>query len=265
MTRTRAAVYASQMTAGPAAEYMERILRARVYDVAIESPLEPASRLSRRLGNTVLLKREDMQPVFSFKLRGAYNKIANLSASAAARGVICASAGNHAQGVALAAGTVLASCVTAPEPAAVPLAPATKLPKSAVSHRTSSSAVSRTMGSWVMPSLCAAKTATSSKLPVIPSSRCRSTAMSSDVRPELPLDWEERPAPSEGRSRTEGGRSLVALEGSGRSYEHDLMFSAVEVDGPSAVATADDAATAAEGNADGAGAVLLVSGFSLKM
>ena len=92
------------MTAGPAAEYMERILRARVYDVAIESPLEPASRLSRRLGNTVLLKREDMQPVFSFKLRGAYNKIASLSASAAARGVICASAGNHAQGVALAAG-----------------------------------------------------------------------------------------------------------------------------------------------------------------
>jgi threonine dehydratase len=92
------------MTAGPAAEYMERILRARVYDVAIESPLESASRLSRRLGNTVLLKREDMQPVFSFKLRGAYNKIASLSASAAARGVICASAGNHAQGVALAAG-----------------------------------------------------------------------------------------------------------------------------------------------------------------
>jgi threonine dehydratase len=100
----RIAVYASQMPSGPAAEYLERILRARVYDVAIESPLDLAPRLSRRLGNTVLLKREDLQPVFSFKLRGAYNKIANLSASAAARGVICASAGNHAQGVALAAG-----------------------------------------------------------------------------------------------------------------------------------------------------------------
>jgi threonine dehydratase len=84
-------------------DYIERILRARVYDVAIESPLEPATRLSRRLGNTVLMKREDLQPVFSFKLRGAYNKIASLSATAAQRGVICASAGNHAQGVALAA------------------------------------------------------------------------------------------------------------------------------------------------------------------
>jgi threonine dehydratase len=83
--------------------YLERILKARVYDVAIESPLEPAPRLSRRLGNTVLFKREDLQPVFSFKLRGAYNRIAHLSATVAARGVICASAGNHAQGVALAA------------------------------------------------------------------------------------------------------------------------------------------------------------------
>ena len=83
--------------------YIERILRARVYDVAMESPLESAPRLSRRLGNTVLLKREDLQPVFSFKLRGAYNKIAHLSDSVANRGVICASAGNHAQGVALAA------------------------------------------------------------------------------------------------------------------------------------------------------------------
>ncbi|MCP5327079.1 MAG: threonine ammonia-lyase, biosynthetic [Sinobacteraceae bacterium] len=84
-------------------EYIERILRARVYDVAIESPLDAAPRLSRRLGNTVLLKREDLQPVFSFKLRGAYNKIANLAEPVAQRGVICASAGNHAQGVALAA------------------------------------------------------------------------------------------------------------------------------------------------------------------
>ena len=84
-------------------EYLERILKARVYDVAIESPLEPAARLSRRLDNTVLFKREDLQPVFSFKLRGAYNKISRLSDADAARGVICASAGNHAQGVALAA------------------------------------------------------------------------------------------------------------------------------------------------------------------
>jgi threonine dehydratase len=86
-----------------ASPYIERILKARVYDVAIESPLEHAARLSRRLGNKVLLKREDLQDVFSFKLRGAYNKISQLSESAAQRGVICSSAGNHAQGVALAA------------------------------------------------------------------------------------------------------------------------------------------------------------------
>jgi threonine dehydratase len=84
-------------------DYLERILNARVYDVAIESPLEVAPALSRRLGNTLLLKREDLQPVFSFKLRGAYNKMAQLSAAARRRGVITASAGNHAQGVALAA------------------------------------------------------------------------------------------------------------------------------------------------------------------
>ena len=84
-------------------DYLQRVLKARVYDVAIESPLDAAPRLSRRLGNQILLKREDLQPVFSFKLRGAYNKIAHLSAAIAARGVICASAGNHAQGVALAA------------------------------------------------------------------------------------------------------------------------------------------------------------------
>ncbi len=83
--------------------YVERILKARVYDVAIESPLDPLPRLSVRTGNELLLKREDLQPVFSFKLRGAYNKIANLSETVARRGVICASAGNHAQGVALAA------------------------------------------------------------------------------------------------------------------------------------------------------------------
>jgi threonine dehydratase len=84
-------------------KYIEKILNARVYDVALESPLEVAPLLSRRLGNTLYLKREDQQPVFSFKLRGAYNKIIHLSAEDKARGVIAASAGNHAQGVALAA------------------------------------------------------------------------------------------------------------------------------------------------------------------
>ncbi|TMG75226.1 MAG: threonine ammonia-lyase, biosynthetic [Betaproteobacteria bacterium] len=84
-------------------DYLERILRARVYDVAVETPLEIAPNLSARLGNRVLLKREDMQPVFSFKCRGAYNKMANLPAGALARGVVASSAGNHAQGVALAA------------------------------------------------------------------------------------------------------------------------------------------------------------------
>ncbi|MDM0068688.1 threonine ammonia-lyase, biosynthetic [Variovorax sp. J31P207] len=85
------------------ADYLKKILTARVYDVAVESALEPARALSARLGNTVLLKREDQQPVFSFKLRGAYNKMAQLSAEQLAAGVICASAGNHAQGVALGA------------------------------------------------------------------------------------------------------------------------------------------------------------------
>jgi threonine dehydratase len=84
-------------------DYLQRILNARVYDVAIETPLEPAARLSARLGNQVLLKREDTQPVHSFKLRGAYNKMARLSAEELARGVVCSSAGNHAQGVALSA------------------------------------------------------------------------------------------------------------------------------------------------------------------
>ena len=84
-------------------DYLERILTARVYDVAIETPLERAPNLSARLNNTLLLKREDMQQVFSFKLRGAYNKMSRLPAAALARGVIAASAGNHAQGVALAA------------------------------------------------------------------------------------------------------------------------------------------------------------------
>jgi threonine dehydratase len=84
-------------------DYLERILLARVYDVAHETPLDEASNLSRRLGNRVLLKREDMQPVFSFKLRGAYNKMASLTKAQLKRGVVAASAGNHAQGVALSA------------------------------------------------------------------------------------------------------------------------------------------------------------------
>lgn len=84
-------------------EYLKRILTSRVYDVAIESALEAAPGISSRINNTVLLKREDTQPVFSFKLRGAYNKMARLGAEQLRHGVIAASAGNHAQGVALAA------------------------------------------------------------------------------------------------------------------------------------------------------------------
>jgi len=83
--------------------YLDAIEHARVYEVARETPLELAPKLSERLGNKVLFKREDLQPVFSFKLRGAYNKIAQLSDEECALGVICASAGNHAQGVALSA------------------------------------------------------------------------------------------------------------------------------------------------------------------
>ncbi|MEO8545174.1 MAG: threonine ammonia-lyase, biosynthetic [Burkholderiaceae bacterium] len=84
-------------------DYLKKILTARVYDVASETALEPAANLSRRLHNKVLLKREDQQPVRSFKLRGAYNKMVQLDAEQLAKGVICASAGNHAQGVALSA------------------------------------------------------------------------------------------------------------------------------------------------------------------
>jgi threonine dehydratase len=101
-------------------DILQRILRARVYDVAIESPLDPAPNLSSRLGNHVLLKREDLQPVFSFKLRGAYNRMSHLTATELERGVIAASAGNHAQGVALAAGrlgcrAVIVMPLTTPE------------------------------------------------------------------------------------------------------------------------------------------------------
>ncbi|AVO34022.1 threonine ammonia-lyase, biosynthetic [Ottowia oryzae] len=99
--------HSSTPSAGAAAltaiDYLKQVLTARVYDVAIESHLDPARALSRRLNNKVLLKREDQQPVFSFKLRGAYNKMANLTPGQLEKGVICASAGNHAQGVALSA------------------------------------------------------------------------------------------------------------------------------------------------------------------
>ena len=84
-------------------DYLEAVLNANVYDVAIETPLQEAPLLSQRLGNRLFLKREDLQPVFSFKLRGAYNKMSRLSAAELRRGVVAASAGNHAQGVALAA------------------------------------------------------------------------------------------------------------------------------------------------------------------
>src|ERR1700716_2685270 len=96
--------------------YVDRILKSKVYDVAIETSLEAAPRLSRRLNNHVLFKREDLQPVFSFKIRGAYNKIAQLSAISAQRGVICASAGHHAQGVALGARTRGVSAPPVPPP-----------------------------------------------------------------------------------------------------------------------------------------------------
>jgi threonine dehydratase len=91
------------MSNGPARSLLHDVLTSRVYDVARETPLDPAPRLSRRLGAEVLLKREDLQPVFSFKLRGAYNRIAHMSERERARGVIAASAGNHAQGVAYSA------------------------------------------------------------------------------------------------------------------------------------------------------------------
>ena len=83
--------------------YLGKILNARVYEVAVETPLQPAPTLSAKLANTVLIKREDLQPVFSFKIRGAHNKIASLSREQVARGIVACSAGNHAQGVALSA------------------------------------------------------------------------------------------------------------------------------------------------------------------
>lgn len=100
--------------------YLKRILTSKVYEIIDETPLDEAPVLSERLGNRVLLKREDLQPVFSFKIRGAYNKMANLSAAQRERGVIASSAGNHAQGVAMAAQhldchAVIVMPVTTPE------------------------------------------------------------------------------------------------------------------------------------------------------
>jgi threonine dehydratase len=100
-------------------DYLQKILNARVYDVAVETPLDVAATLSARLGNRVLLKREDQQPVFSFKLRGAYNKMAQLTPAQLEAGVIAASAGNHAQGVALAA-KVLGCAATIVMPVTTP-------------------------------------------------------------------------------------------------------------------------------------------------
>lgn len=101
-------------------QYLQRILTSRVYDVAVETPLQPAPRLSARLDGEVLFKREDLQPIFSFKLRGAYNRMAHLSPEERGRGVITASAGNHAQGVAFSAQrlgmrAVIVMPVTTPE------------------------------------------------------------------------------------------------------------------------------------------------------
>jgi threonine dehydratase len=88
---------------GTEPDYLQLILTAKVYDVAIETPLTRAINLSNRLQNNILLKREDLQPVFSFKLRGAYNKMAHMTEAELSQGVLACSAGNHAQGVALAA------------------------------------------------------------------------------------------------------------------------------------------------------------------
>nr|AAT74611.1 threonine dehydratase/deaminase mutant [synthetic construct] len=103
-----------------AMEYLTNILSTKVYDIAIESPLQLAKKLSKRLGVRMYLKREDLQPVFSFKLRGAYNMMVKLPADQLAKGVICSSAGNHAQGVALSASklgctAVIVMPVTTPE------------------------------------------------------------------------------------------------------------------------------------------------------
>ncbi|MDO7651140.1 MAG: pyridoxal-phosphate dependent enzyme, partial [Gammaproteobacteria bacterium] len=101
-------------------KYLDLIANSKVYDVATNTPISYAANISTKLGNDVFLKREDMQPIFSFKIRGAYNKIANLTPQQKKRGVITASAGNHAQGVANACKKLKISClifmpVTTPE------------------------------------------------------------------------------------------------------------------------------------------------------
>ena len=96
-------------------KYLNKILNTPVYDVAIESPLDKAPGLSQRLDNRVLIKREDLQPVFSFKLRGAYNKLINIPESARNKGIIAASAGNHAQGAALAASIRVTATIVMPQ------------------------------------------------------------------------------------------------------------------------------------------------------
>ncbi|KAH9621982.1 hypothetical protein KSS87_022231 [Heliosperma pusillum] len=113
-------VAAGDVAAISAMEYLTNILSSKVYDVAVESPLQLAEKLSERLGTSILLKREDLQPVFSFKLRGAYNMMAKLPREQLDKGVICSSAGNHAQGVALSArklncDAVIVMPITTPE------------------------------------------------------------------------------------------------------------------------------------------------------
>ena len=91
--------------------YVKRIQNAQIYDLVVKTPVDDAPQLSSRLGNRVLLKREDLQPIFSFKLRGAYNKMLSLSQAELDRGVIAASAGNHAQGLAMAANKIGADAI----------------------------------------------------------------------------------------------------------------------------------------------------------
>ena len=118
-------------------EYVRKILTARVYDVAIESPLDPMPRLSQRLNNIALLKREDLQPVFSFKLRGAYNKMVGLSPEVRERGVVCASAGNHAQAVARHASLLgIKATIVMPR-----FTPATKVVRTAIQNAASVAAL----------------------------------------------------------------------------------------------------------------------------
>eukprot|EP00936_MAST-01D_sp_MAST-1D-sp1_P000972 g972.t1 len=118
-TRTLSTLQEWYRPEGSGLDYLQLILRSRVYDVAIETALDEAPLLSRQLGRQLLLKREDTQPIFSFKLRGAYNKIASLDGEQLMRGLICCSAGNHAQGVAF-SGKALGARTTIVMPSATP-------------------------------------------------------------------------------------------------------------------------------------------------